>query len=143
MKSNVMSMLDIYNRYTLGISRLAYFKCRNEYKVAIKVSKKSYNFELIDRSSQQCKTVWKVINKVAKSNRPNQNQNGITVNPEIFNELVVPLIGSQLPRLTQNQTKSNFCFTDITPDLVLTIFSNVKASECLDIRGISVNLVKK
>lgn len=120
MNSIVMSMLDIYNRYSLGISTLAYVKCRNEYKVAIKVSKKSYNSELIDRSSQICKTVWKVINKVSKSNR--QNQNGITVvNPEIFNELVVPLIGSQLPLLSRNQSKSNFCFTDITPDLVVII----------------------
>lgn len=75
----------------IGISRLACVKCRNEYKAAIKVSKKSYKSELIDRSSQQCKTVWKVINKVAKSYRPNQNQN--VVNPEILNELVVPLIG--------------------------------------------------
>lgn len=46
----------------------------------------SYNYELIDRSSQKCKTVWKVINKVAKSNSFNENQNCITVHLEIFND---------------------------------------------------------
>lgn len=88
-----MSKLDIYNRYKTDISRwsvenfkgtlylcwLWILKCRNEYKGAMQESKKSYNYELIDRSSQKCKTIWKVINKVAKSYRFSQNQNDITV----------------------------------------------------------------
>lgn len=61
MKSTVLLLLDNYNRVKTDRAKLAYVKIRNEYKFELIQAKKTFNSNLIEKSSNKCRTAWKII----------------------------------------------------------------------------------
>lgn len=154
-KQQVMFLFDVYKNNKTNDSRLAYIRCRNQYKKEILDAKKSSNLNYIESSSNKCKAAWKIINSVAKIT----NKDAVSVSPQEFNHFFIDAVTevsnsivrpnvSSAELVFQNGTRpmiqnNPFIFCEVSVETVLNIVKNFKPSESLDIYDISCNLVKK
>ena len=155
MKQQVLLLLDVFKKNKTEKSKLAYTKSRNAYKNALLEAKQAFNMSSIEKSSNKCKTAWKLINSVAKKNK----QNTVSISPNKFNDFFINSvndISSSIDRpyisstelLMQSNIRNlpvteTLVLTEIRPETVLEIVKNFKTSDSVDIYDISCNLVKK
>lgn len=122
------------------------------YKKGIVEAKKVFNSNLIESSSNKCKTAWSIINN-AKNNAVNKNT-AQSISPDVFNNFFVNSVKEiknkidepsiNAVELVENHQVLNtvFKWVHITPVDIINVVIKMKNSVSLDYYGMSNALMK-
>lgn len=134
------------------VTKLIYLRCRRLYRAAINEAKKRATAHMIESSGNKCKKAWQIIKSVstAKKNNimppaPNElNKYYINIVEEVHNKIIKPDISAS-DMLENTNLKSNyhsFEFHEVSPEVIVKIFNNLKSSNCEDFYGLTSNIIK-
>lgn len=155
MKNCSLICKDMYNREKSMRLFTMLKSLKSQYRSALRQAKKLKNEEMIEKSTNKCKTAWTIINKAAGKNKHSGIQTNST--PDDFNQYFVTSVedisakvnsstigaGQCLQKVNLVKPDTGCVFSTVETDQVLSIVMSLKNSTTKDVYGMSSNLLKE
>ena len=126
---------------------------QKKYKSAQRSAKSNYYSNLIDNSTNKCKTMWTAVSDLINiDSKPNFNSNNNSVDADSFNSFFLDKVDAiiskipdtnSIPNLpTISKQDENFAFQHTTVEEVHTVIISLKNSTSLDVYGLNSKILK-